>query len=36
MKDQGAFSYVREMVPMKDVRAAFAAGRPLASANATA
>ena len=25
MKDQGAFTYVREMAPMKDVRAAFAA-----------
>ena len=36
MKDQGAFTYVREMAPMKDVREAFAAGRPLASANVTA
>jgi len=33
MKDQGAFTYVREMVPMKDVRVAFAKG---AAANATA
>ncbi len=36
MKDQGAFTYVREMAPMKDVREAFAAGRPSASVNATA
>ena len=33
MKDQGAFTYVREMVPMKDVRVAFAKG---AAANVTA
>jgi 2-methylisocitrate lyase-like PEP mutase family enzyme len=33
MKDQGAFTYVREMVPMKDVRTAFAKG---AATNATA
>jgi 2-methylisocitrate lyase-like PEP mutase family enzyme len=33
MKDQGAFTYVREMAPMKDVRAALAKG---AAANATA
>ena len=33
MKDQGAFTYVREMVPMKDVRVAFATG---AAANVTA
>ena len=26
MKDQGAFTYVREMAPMKEVRAAFARG----------
>ena len=26
MKDQGAFTYVREMAPMKEVRAAFAKG----------
>jgi 2-methylisocitrate lyase-like PEP mutase family enzyme len=26
MKDQGAFTYVREMAPMKDVRVAFAMG----------
>jgi len=39
MKDQGAFTYVREMAPVKDVREAFvkgsAAGRPKASADAT-
>ena len=34
MKDQGAFTYVREMAPMKEVREAFAAGRPSASADA--
>jgi 2-methylisocitrate lyase-like PEP mutase family enzyme len=34
MKDQGAFTYVREMVPMKDVREAFAKGA--AAANGTA
>jgi 2-methylisocitrate lyase-like PEP mutase family enzyme len=33
MKDQGAFSYVREMAPMKDVREGFAAGKPSASVN---
>ena len=33
MKHQGAFTYVREMVPMKDVRVAFAKG---AAANVTA
>jgi 2-methylisocitrate lyase-like PEP mutase family enzyme len=33
MKDKGTFTYVREMAPMKDVRAAFAKG---AAANATA
>ena len=33
MKDQGAFTWVREMAPMKEVRSAFAAGGPLASAN---
>src|SRR4051794_25562165 len=33
MKDQGAFTYVREMAPMKEVRSAFAAGRPSASVN---
>ena len=26
MKDQGAFTYVREMAPIKEVRAAFARG----------
>ena len=26
MKDQGAFTFVREMAPMKDVREAFAKG----------
>jgi hypothetical protein len=31
MKDQGAFTFVREMAPMKDVREMFAAGRPSAS-----
>ena len=39
MKDQGAFTYVREMAPMKDVRAAFAkgaAGHPSASVNVSA
>jgi 2-methylisocitrate lyase-like PEP mutase family enzyme len=41
MKDQGAFTYVREMAPVKDVREAFvkgsaAASRHQASANATA
>jgi 2-methylisocitrate lyase-like PEP mutase family enzyme len=39
MKDQGAFTYVREMAPVKDVREAFvkgsAAGRSQASADAT-
>src|SRR5690242_3662402 len=34
MKDEGAFTYVREMAPMKEVREAFAAGRPSASADA--
>jgi 2-methylisocitrate lyase-like PEP mutase family enzyme len=34
MKDQGAFTYVREMVPMKDVREAFAKGA--AAVNRTA
>ena len=29
MKDQGAFTYVREMAPMKEVRGALAAGQPL-------
>jgi 2-methylisocitrate lyase-like PEP mutase family enzyme len=33
MKEQQSFTWVREMAPMKDVRAAFAAGRPSASAN---
>ena len=36
MKDKGAFTYVREMAPMKEVRGAFAAGRPSASVNVTA
>jgi 2-methylisocitrate lyase-like PEP mutase family enzyme len=36
MKDQGAFTYVREMAPMKEVRGAFAAGHPSASVNVTA
>ena len=27
MKDQGAFTYVREMAPVKEVREAFAKGR---------
>jgi 2-methylisocitrate lyase-like PEP mutase family enzyme len=36
MKDQETFTYVREMAPMEEVRGAFAAGRPLASANVTA
>ena len=36
MKDQGSFTYVREMAPMKEVRQAFVAGSASASANATA
>jgi 2-methylisocitrate lyase-like PEP mutase family enzyme len=36
MKDQGAFTYVREMAPMKEVRGAFAAGHPSASVNVMA
>ena len=35
MRDQGTFTYVREMVPMKEVREAFAAGKPSASVNVT-
>jgi 2-methylisocitrate lyase-like PEP mutase family enzyme len=35
MKDEGAFTFVREMAPMKDVREMFAAGHPSASVNAT-
>ena len=27
MKDKGAFTYVREMAPIKEIREAFAAGR---------
>src|SRR5689334_16962690 len=34
MKDQQAFTWVRDMAPMKEVREAFAAGRPSASADA--
>ena len=36
MKDQGTFTYVREMAPMKDVRSAFTAGRSSASVNVRA
>ena len=39
MKDQGAFTYVRAMAPMKDDREAYrkgAAGPPSASVNVTA
>src|SRR5215470_16473228 len=36
MKDLGAFTYVREMAPMKEVREAFAAGQSPASLNAAA
>lgn len=39
MKDHGAFTYVREMAPVKDVREAFAkgaAGHPSASVNVSA
>jgi 2-methylisocitrate lyase-like PEP mutase family enzyme len=36
MKDQQAFTWVREMAPMKDVREAFLKGRPSASADAVA
>ena len=36
MKDQGSFTYVRDMVPMKEVREAFVKGRPSASANVPA
>jgi 2-methylisocitrate lyase-like PEP mutase family enzyme len=35
MKDHGAFTYVREMAPMKEVREAFAAGQPSASISVT-
>jgi 2-methylisocitrate lyase-like PEP mutase family enzyme len=34
MKDKGSFTFVPEMVPIQELRGAFA-GRPLASANAT-
>jgi 2-methylisocitrate lyase-like PEP mutase family enzyme len=36
MKDQDAFTWVREMAPMKDVREAFLKGRPSTSADAMA
>ena len=36
MKDQGSFTYVRDMAPMKEVREAFVKGRPSVSANVPA
>ena len=36
MKDHGAFTYVREMAPMKDVREAFAKGVAAARSQASA
>jgi 2-methylisocitrate lyase-like PEP mutase family enzyme len=36
MKDNGSFTYIRDMAPIKELREAFAAGDPSASVNATA
>jgi 2-methylisocitrate lyase-like PEP mutase family enzyme len=36
MKDKGSFTFVREMATIQELREAFAAGRPPASANAMA
>jgi 2-methylisocitrate lyase-like PEP mutase family enzyme len=36
MKDKGAFTFVKGMAPIKDLREGFATGRPLASANVRA